>query len=840
MSTEQDHSLIRRETAIPGFRYLLHPDRLAPLLESGCGITGLQNLRLDYLRYKAGMNCIARFEFQDRGEWSYGYAKAFGADAAVKLKKARERPDCRSPLGPGRIMLDAQQILICFFPNDAKLGSLCKLSEQSSREVLLSRIFKSRSGWEEAEYAPLNYKPERRFVARFTNPAGDCAAVKFYSRAEFDMVRKFRKRLRDTEGVRIPAWIGGSKAHHALAYAWLPGSTLRPHIADRQLAVVEAAGEAIAHFHGGTQPGLEHLDHGQMASSLDALASELANLLPELRDPAVRLARQLARWWLDRDDPGVPIHGDFYDKQVTAGDDGVALIDCDNAYLGDPLSDVGCFVAHLERSAINGQMEAADIPAVVSALLRGYQNVRPRLNTGELNRYIALSLFQLIHNPFRDRSEDWPSQTVALLQRCSELFASAGPATRHAGEATAEQPRIAYVLKVYPRFSQTFVVNEILAHEAAGLPLDIFSLRLSDDVRFHESLARVRSRVHQIPRPSGKASGFLEQLHATASVLPDVWQVVADNPGVIASDMYQAMVLAGKVHEKGIRHLHAHFGTVATTTSRLAARMAGITYSFTAHAKDIFHESVDEQVLRRKLADAAAVVTVSDYNLNYLKSRYGSAADRVIHIDNGLPLEEFPFREARGREPLILAVGRLVEKKGFAELIRACHLLKAKGRQFRCEIAGGGVLMEELSAMIQELGLSDRVHMLGPQPQGEIRKKLHIAAILAGPSVVAADQDRDGLPTILLEAMAMGTPCISTDVTGIPEVLREGETGLSVPQRDVENLAAACERLLDDPELGVRLARNARRQVEERFDIVTNAGLIRQMIESVIEGAGSR
>ncbi len=838
MLAEQDHLLIRRETAIPGFRHLLHPGRLVSLLETGCGIRDLQDLRLNYLRYKSGMNCIARFEFLAGGEWSYGYAKAFGADAGIKLQKAREQPDCSRPLGPGRIMLDTEQILVCFFPNDTKLGSLCRLAEQRSREELLSRIFKSHSGWEEAEFTPLNYKPERRFVARFTNLAGDCAAVQFFSRAEFKKVRKFRKRLRDTEGVRIPAWIGGSKAHHVLAYAWLPGSTLRAHIADRELAAVEAAGEAIAHFHRGTQPGLKDLDHEQMASSLGALARELAILLPELEGPAGKLARQLAQWWLDRDDPRVPIHGDFYDKQVTAGDGGVALIDIDNAYLGDPLSDIACFIAHLERNAINHQMEAGDIPAVASAFLGGYQNIRPGLNMGELNRHIALSLFQLIHNPFRDRAEDWPAQTSALLQRCSELFASVDPPTRVVGEMTVQQARIAYVLKVYPRFSQTFVVNEILAHEAAGLPLDIFSLRLSDDVRFHESLARVGSRVHQIRRPSAKASGFLEQLHATARVLPDVWQVVADNPEVIVSDMHQAMVLARMVHEKGIRHLHAHFGTVATTASRLAARMAGITYSFTAHAKDIFHESVDEQVLRSKLADAAAVVTVSDYNLNYLKSRYGSAADRVIHINNGLPLEEFPFSEPRDREPLILAVGRLVEKKGIAELIQACDLLKAKGRQFRCEIAGGGVLMEELSAMIQDLGLTDCVRLLGPQPQGEIRRKLHIAAVLACPCVVAADQDRDGLPTILLEAMAMGTPCISTDVTGIPEVLREGETGLSVPQRDVEALAAACERLLDDAELGVQLARNARRQVEEKFDIVTNASLIRQMIESVIDGSG--
>ncbi|NND43734.1 MAG: colanic acid biosynthesis glycosyltransferase WcaL, partial [Xanthomonadales bacterium] len=178
-------------------------------------------------------------------------------------------------------------------------------------------------------------------------------------------------------------------------------------------------------------------------------------------------------------------------------------------------------------------------------------------------------------------------------------------------------PRIAYVLKVYPRFSQTFVVNEILAHEAAGWPLDIVSLRLSDDARFHESISRVQSPVHRIRRPGGKSAGLLRQLQQALAIMPGAAQVIADNPDVIAPDMEQALALAVLIRKQGIRHLHAHFGTVATTTSRLAARMAGITYSFTAHAKDIYHESVDPDVLRRKLADAAAVVTVSQYNLAY-------------------------------------------------------------------------------------------------------------------------------------------------------------------------------------------------------------------------------
>lgn len=396
-------------------------------------------------------------------------------------------------------------------------------------------------------------------------------------------------------------------------------------------------------------------------------------------------------------------------------------------------------------------------------------------------------------------------------------------------------PRIAYILKMYPRFSQTFVVNELLAHQAAGRTMDIFSLRLPDDGRFHEAVSRVESPVHRIKRPSGRSAGFLATLDQALAQFPGAADVIGDNPGLLASDLEQAMLLALKVRRLGIDHLHAHFGTVGTTTARLAARMAGISYSFTAHAKDIFHESVDPEVLRSKLADAAAVVTVSDYNLRWLREHYGEAAARVVHIDNGLALDEFPFQDPAERAPLILAVGRLVEKKGFETLLRACATLRDRGQSFRCEIAGGGLLAGPLKRLLEALELEDVVTLLGPQPQTVIRHKLHEASVLAAPCVVAADQDRDGLPTILLEAMAMGTPCVSTPVTGIPEIVDHGNTGLMVPERDAEALADACERLLTDAPLRSRLAVAARQQVEERFDVERNAARLRQLFDRVLD-----
>lgn len=388
-----------------------------------------------------------------------------------------------------------------------------------------------------------------------------------------------------------------------------------------------------------------------------------------------------------------------------------------------------------------------------------------------------------------------------------------------------ETPKLAYVLKMYPRFSETFIVGEILAHEADGVDVEIFSLRPPADGRFHAALAEVRAPVTYLDAGPSKASDVWSALTNAVRDLPDAWDG-PDGPAVLGEllrvpvrDALQALELAVRIRRSGCTHLHAHFGSVATTVARLAARTAGVPYSFTAHAKDIFHDDVDPDDLHRKMADAAAVVTVSDYNRSYLRAQYGPAADRVVRVYNGLDLERFSYRAPSDRPPVIAAVGRLVEKKGFADLLHACAALVARGVTFRCRIVGDGALGPSLAARVAGLGLDDHVALLGARPQDEVRGIVQGAAVLAAPCVVAGDGNRDGLPTVLLEAMALGTPCVSTPVTGIPEVVRDGETGLLVPPHSPAALADALERLLQDAALRTRLARAARRLVEADFDV---------------------
>lgn len=403
-----------------------------------------------------------------------------------------------------------------------------------------------------------------------------------------------------------------------------------------------------------------------------------------------------------------------------------------------------------------------------------------------------------------------------------------------------EPPRVGYVLKRYPRFSETFIVTEILAHEAAGLELEIFSLYPPNDTHFQNAISQVRAPVTYLPGESLKSEELWAALQSAAAAFPGFYPSLEAARGEQVRELYQALHLALDVRARGITHLHAHFATSATAVARMAARFAGIEYTCTMHAKDLYHESVDPVDLRRKLRDAAAVVTVSDFNVAFLRDNYGKAADGVLRIYNGLSLDSFEYRASQHRPPGVVAVGRLIEKKGFADLIDACAIVaRRRGGDFTCRITGSGPLEAELRERIDRQGLGGTVQLVGPRPQAVVASEVRDACVFAAPCVVGNDDNRDGLPTVLLEAMALGTPCVSTDVTGIPEIVRDGETGLLVPQHDPVTLAGAIERLLGDRALRVGLAARARRLIEADFDIRRNAAAIRAVFGSAANHANT-
>lgn len=351
---------------------------------------------------------------------------------------------------------------------------------------------------------------------------------------------------------------------------------------------------------------------------------------------------------------------------------------------------------------------------------------------------------------------------------------------------------VGYVLKVFPRLSQTFVVNELRAHERAGCAITIFSLK------------RPRPEDADLVQPPPK--------------FPVVY---LDSP---PEQWPEKLATLARTHR--ITHLHAHFGNIATQVARSTSQLVDIPYTFTAHALDIFDRKVDQEELGTKIRDAAAVVTVSDFNVRHFRDHFSR---RAVLIYNGMPLDSMSCNIGPRPNRTILAVGRLIEKKGFTHLIEACGELGLRKVQFRCEIIGSGPLENALRSQIAKLGLENCVELPGSLPPGEVRERMRNATMLAAPCVIATSGDRDGLPTVLLEAMAIGTPVVSTDVTGIPEVVIDQATGLLTPPKNVKRLADACQILLEDPELAERLARNARRLVEERFDSNRTSSQLRQL-----------
>lgn len=385
--------------------------------------------------------------------------------------------------------------------------------------------------------------------------------------------------------------------------------------------------------------------------------------------------------------------------------------------------------------------------------------------------------------------------------------------------------RVGYVLKKYPRLSETFILQEILGLEDAGAEVTVISLRLPDDGRFHAELARVRASVHYLPETGSAA--FLEALRLAAD--PDTRRDagLAAAVGFVdllpaerrAGVLLQGIHLAGRIRALGLDHVHAHFATIAAHVAHVAHLLTGIPYSVTAHAKDVYRDAVDPVVFAAIAATATAVVTVCEANRRHILKHLAPAGSRVKRIYNGISLQEFGNATASPRDPtLIVAAGRLVEKKGFDVLLEACAILRDRGIAFRCEILGDGEERGRLEELRDSLSLGDRVRLAGAVPRDAILDAMRRARVLAAPCVAGADGNRDALPTVLLEALAAGLPSVATGIGGIPEILDHGVQGLLVPEREPVALADAIHHVLQDEATWRDMSAAARRRAEERFD----------------------
>lgn len=389
-------------------------------------------------------------------------------------------------------------------------------------------------------------------------------------------------------------------------------------------------------------------------------------------------------------------------------------------------------------------------------------------------------------------------------------------------------PRVAFVLKGYPRLSETFIAQEIRGLECRGIALHLFSLRKPTDPAIHPIHREIEAPVTYLP----------EYLHWQPLRVLHAWWRARRLSGYAAAKRRwlhdlrreptrnrfrrfgQALVLANEL-PADIGWLHAHFLHTPASVTRYAALIRGLPWSASAHAKDVWTTPAWEK--REKLAELRWLVTCTHANLVHLQG-LAPTAERVSLVYHGLDLRRFPLldrprppRDGSSAQPVtLLSVGRAVEKKGYDVLLRALALLPAD-LHWRFVHIGGGVLLSALQQQADALGLADRIDWLGPLPHDQVLDHYRAADLFLLACRIAGDGDRDGLPNVLMEAQSQRLACISTTVSAIPELITDGETGRLVPPGEAALLAAAIEELIRAPDQRERLAFAGQRRMRGVF-----------------------
>jgi len=387
-------------------------------------------------------------------------------------------------------------------------------------------------------------------------------------------------------------------------------------------------------------------------------------------------------------------------------------------------------------------------------------------------------------------------------------------------------PRVGYLVSRFPKTTETFIVREMGAVQQEGWDVVPFAIRRETD---------------QIVQPGAQA--FVDDLiaisdlgwrrlvraqarlfHRSARKWGALWRsTIAGNArsprfllrGVVVA--FGAPAIAEEVVQRELTHLHAHWATHSGLLAHLVSRLTGIPYSITLHAHDLH---VDRTMLDTKLRGATAVVTISEHNAEMLRSEYPHVADRVSVVHCGVDTRAIPFTlpGAIGHPLRLVCVAGLRPFKGHRYLLDAVRELERRGIAVRCDLVGDGPLRAELAQQAD-----DNIVLHGATGVEEALGIVGDADLFVMPSVELADGRRDGIPVALIEAMALGVPVIASDVSGIPELVRDGSTGILVAPNDATAIADAVERLAADVHLRRTIATKARRTVETRFDITQSA-----------------
>lgn len=400
------------------------------------------------------------------------------------------------------------------------------------------------------------------------------------------------------------------------------------------------------------------------------------------------------------------------------------------------------------------------------------------------------------------------------------------------------------LVRSWPRLSQSFIVDEVVAMERRGLELTIVSLARSGERRLHPLLDAMRamvvflddagpngrwSRIDGHARALAAAPGRYLRTLCYALVHPRLSRGYATCSTIRCFD--HAVAVAGLAFRlrrsgAGAPHIHAHFAHDPALVGMLARRLTGLTFSFTAHAEDLYR--IPPASLVARAAAANAVVTCCRANASYIARNVPRAVRppvRVIH--HGVELDRFrPTRRPARPDLTLVSVGHLVEEQGYVDLLRACAALAESGHRFTCEVYGDGPLRRQLTELSVGFGLAGQVSFRGERSRDEIGQVLAGADIFVVTPGGATDDNADGRPNVIVDAMASGVPVVTTAVPGVPELIRSGQNALVAPPGDVDTIAAHLGALLTDPALRRRIGEGGRRTVEARYDVEAAASAL--------------
>lgn len=442
MPQSPEADLARRDGRLPGLEALLVGDRFAGLLRARLPELGVTRAERLYLRYKPRTNCLVAYRLATASGPLLVHGKAHRADGVEKFGKARQRQAVEGPQGPGIVVWEDLGMVLSFFPNDAKLRSLRRLSPAAVPR-LLSRIAPEHEGLWDGEIFPLAYKPERRFVARVDCDGEPAAVLKLYTGAGYRAALPGLG-LKMSGGVlELPRVLGHSTRRRSVATEWLSGLLLGEAQGEPgfDMGQVRYVGAALAELHAQSIKGLPRRARVKEYAHLQAVARQLTFLLPRVSPLARSLARRIVRSLARVPERYGTAHGDFYAKQVILRGEKVAILDFDRAHGGDTTADLGNYLAHLERDLLRSVVSVGRERALRESFLSGYADAAEPVSDREVRAWLAATLFRLSVDPFRRLEPDWPERIEAILERTNQVLSTVSrQPTSVAGATRGEAP----------------------------------------------------------------------------------------------------------------------------------------------------------------------------------------------------------------------------------------------------------------------------------------------------------------------------------------------------------------------------------------------------------------